>query len=714
MKAAEKTLQQILHSADQYVIPVFQRYYVWKEVDWERLWSDLEELCRPENLSQRHFLGSVVCVPELHQPGTVPGFQVIDGQQRLMTLSLLLCGMRAVAVERGWQELGQEIHENYLIHRFKKERERYKIFPRMRDRGSFLGLIDSQEVDRGSQIYKAYNYHLKRLDAGGYMAQVETLRRLFEVVTTRLDVVAITLTGENPFQIFKSLNSTGVDLEEGDLIRNHLFMGVSLAEQDAFDDKEWTPLEAYFEEKGKLDSKQLTGFLRDVLMMQGEYVGKNETFRTFERRNPLSSLKAREVVRDLIKKAKLYDIVRGVRPHADKGVEAALVLIRELGITSAYPAVLVLLDLHASKNLNAEDLAGALRAISGFVVRRIFCRLSSRTYGQWFCTVCKHLTQGDAASRLAAFLSSKGWPSDREFVEQFPHFKLYDSNSERVVLTRIERSIQNPSEPVGLDECWIEHVMPQTIAEDAEGKPWVDALGPAWQELHQQWLHTPGNLTLVGSEYNIKMQNQSFAKKRPVLAGSKVYMNKHFATVDSWCVEGIVARGRMLGELAAKIWVGPPVGKGIASDDEDAPDESPDAEDVVPLVLARLGGVKEEISCKGYKYQRLNDGHVVHVKYSRRHTSSPFWYGVKPGFLAEVDTCGCEDLVLVFADEGFARFPLHFLKKVMTNANKTENPDGTVEKYHLSVSEAPEYEMFTSASSPRVSLREYFRPLGTS
>ncbi len=170
--------------------------------------------------SRRHFLGSIVCISEKHQPGIVPGYQVIDGQQRLMTLSLLLCAVRNTAREKGWEELAAEVEEIYLIHKFKKSRERYKIFPRIRDRECYIALVDNQECNGDSQVNLAYKYQLDRLDKEGCSKSEDTLRKFFTVLTNQIDVVLITLEGENPYKIFKSLNSTGVDLGEGDLIRN--------------------------------------------------------------------------------------------------------------------------------------------------------------------------------------------------------------------------------------------------------------------------------------------------------------------------------------------------------------------------------------------------------------------------------------------------------------------------------------------------------------
>lgn len=557
MKASERTLQQLLHSSDQYVIPVFQRYYTWGTSNWEQLLEDVGELLETGADERRHFMGSIVTVPDGHQPGVVPAYQVIDGQQRLTTLSILLCVVRDVAAAQGWAELAAEVEENYLVHRFKKGRERYKVFPRLRDRGGYLSLVDRADAPAGGQIEAAHRHFAKRVEL---LASSEPdLRRFFTALITRLDFVAITLGAENPYKIFRSLNSTGVDLTEADLIRNHVFMSLPIDDQDGFDDTLWRDLESRFMREGKLSGRDFEAFLRDALMRDGTYVGRDGTFESFERKFAHGKFEPQAVVGDLVKLSKLYDVVRGATAHLDAEVEGALRAIRELNVTTAYPLVTALLERSNKNELPRADLLIVLRALASFVLRRFVCGLSSRGYSTWFVAACREL--GDPAKTVLAFLRAKGWPSDDEFRAKFVRFNLYQSKYDRAVLGALELAIQAKSEPVLLDGCSIEHVMPQTIDDgDDDGLAWIAALGEPWRPVHAEWLHTPGNLTLVGADYNSEMSNRQFEIKKPVLAGSKVYLNQHFNldALKAWSKEQIETRAGLLADLAIKVWPAPP------------------------------------------------------------------------------------------------------------------------------------------------------------
>jgi hypothetical protein len=226
--------------------------------------------------------------------------------------------------------------------------------------------------------------------------------------------------------------------------------------------------------------------------------------------------------------------------------------------STSYPLVLWLLMARQEGSLDDSELVRCLQMISSFVLRRYVCSESSRAYSRWFCVICKELgTTPEAA--LRAFFDGKGWPDDDRFTQAFIKLDLYQSKYCRAVLDGLELSQQRDSERVAIDKCSVEHVMPQTIEDDVDGEAWREMLGAEWRAAHAAWLHTPGNLTLVGHDYNSSMQNRAFPIKKPVLASSKVYLNKHFAaeTLAKWNAEQIAARTRELAKLAVAIWPRP-------------------------------------------------------------------------------------------------------------------------------------------------------------
>ena len=264
MKPSIQTLGQILYSPSQYVIPVFQRNYRWETAQWAKLWDSLEEIQKPTKKGN-HFMGFLVFVPGLAQPGQNTTFHLIDGQQRLTTLSLLLAAIRNVAREEGQEELADEIDQYYLVHPLKKGDQHYRLFPKDRDHDSYIAIISRKGTTAG-RVAEAVGYFEGKLSVPGSNS-ASRLRDLFDLVRQRLEFMCATLEAENAYNIFKSLNSTGVPLGQADLIRNFVFMHVVPEDQDEFDRELWTPLENRFaREDGTLDEDHFSRFFRDFLM----------------------------------------------------------------------------------------------------------------------------------------------------------------------------------------------------------------------------------------------------------------------------------------------------------------------------------------------------------------------------------------------------------------------------------------------------------------
>lgn len=556
MQAQPKTIREILHTGDQYIIPLFQRYYSWRKDHWERLrldvWSLVEDGAKPV-----HFLGPLVCHLPSKMPGSTTSFQLIDGQQRLTTLTILLSAVRDVARSRGLDELAEEITEDYLLFKRREGSERYKVLPRLGDREVLTAMVEGRDLASfaDSPVFQAWKYfqrhvqHLSRKDTG------KQLRRLIEVVTTRLNLVMVVIDSENPYEIFDSLNSTGLPLEESDLIRNFVFMDMPAAKQQAFDDQHWKPFEQLFAATGKEEAVDMTSFYRDYLRRDGRYTREDATFVDFKAAHEAAVKQPEELVATLRHYAQLDLTLRRPNMVADSALRSLLRQVEGMDISTAFPLLLNLLDRHAHGTLSREDLGGCILDLVSFVLRRSICGESTRAYGRWFVEAITLIRENPRAD-LQAYWLARRWPDDVVVRQRLPGFELYrrESTKTRAILERLEESFGH-REKVDLATLTIEHVMPQTITHNKNGKAWKEMLGEDWEAIQGEWLHTLGNLTLTG--YNVELSNSPFATKQVELAQSHLDINLHFAGLARWDAAAIRARGVQLTEKVIEFWPRP-------------------------------------------------------------------------------------------------------------------------------------------------------------
>jgi uncharacterized protein with ParB-like and HNH nuclease domain len=549
MKPSIQTLGHILYSPSQYVVPVFQRNYRWEKPQWEKLWENLIEIQGADKVGN-HFMGFLVFVPGLPQPGQNTTFYLIDGQQRLTTASILLAAVRNVANNAGQPELTQEVNDYYLIHPLKRGEQRYRVLPKDSDRDSFLAVVNGEPLANG-RIGDALAFFEDQI--ASYCDSDEArLRRVFNTVCQRFEFMCATLETENAYSIFKSLNSTGVPLGASDLIRNFVFMHLRPEDQDDFDKRLWRPLEERFaRDDGTLDEYFLSRFFRDFLMsIDGiGYVPLNATFERFEARYEATDFSPRDLAVVLTRNAAHYSVISGAVADADSKVTQALARLNDLESSTTYPILLALFERRASGVIDSEQLARAISMLSGFILRRYVCGESSRGYGRMFAGALGNL-QDDPLAGLGAYLTQRVWPDDRRFEAAFVEFPLYQRGYAREVLTALERT-RGHKEPADLERAQIEHIMPQTLTD-----AWRQELGKDADHLHSDWLHRPGNLTL--SAYNPELLNYPFATKRELYRQSNVSMTRELANYDRWTAEAISERGKKLAAEASQIWSGPP------------------------------------------------------------------------------------------------------------------------------------------------------------
>lgn len=557
MDAHVKTVRQILQSGDQFLVPFFQRHYSWRKEHWQRLLEDIVALV-DESPETNHFLGPLVCTPFHPVPGEVTPYQLIDGQQRLATVSVALAALRDTAKLANLESLSEEIHEDYLVHRRRKGLQRFKVLPRLGDRSDYESIIEGNPTGRATTtgLLGAYSFFKREWKKLAANDGEQALRRYLAAATARLSLVTITVAGENPYEIFESLNSTGLPLEEADLIRNFLFMQVPLDDQEEFQSARWEPFERRFDARDGYEKLSPTMFYRSYLMRDGNYCRNKAAYVAFKTQNLDRGTQPSDQVEELQRFAKFELWLWRPLTCDSPDLRLAFSQILALDITTAHPLLLHLLDRHEKGNIDRPTLLGCIADLASFVIRRSVCGESTRSYGRFFPTVVK-LLRTNPREDLREILLRQGWPDDKAFLPALVSFPIYkrERNKCRLLLEALETS-NGHKEEINLKLLTVEHILPQTIDSDTDDAAyWQRALAPTWRATHETWVHTIGNLTLTG--YNPELGTGTFPDKRAAFEESKVSLNDYFATQQQWTEQEIRQRGLKLARLVADMWPRP-------------------------------------------------------------------------------------------------------------------------------------------------------------
>lgn len=492
-------------------------------------------------------MGFLVFVPGLAQPGQHTHFHLIDGQQRLTTSSILMVAIRNVARTNGQHELADKIHNFYLVHPLEKADQHLRLLPKEHDHDNYRSIVlsNGQSVGRIAGALDYFEQKIGELSSD----DPQVLTTILNISLQRLEFMCATLEAENAYNIFKSLNSTGVPLGSSDLIRNFVFMHVPPDEQDDFDRECWADLEGRFSNAvGQLEEARFSRFFRDFMMRDGRYVSPKEVFSTFEERYESTDFSPKHLANELHVGAKHYSIINSEEPDENIDVTNELKSLNALDSSTTYPLLMVLFKRRSDGVINSSQLAHCTEMLSGFILRRLVCGLTSRSYGQMFVRALAK-DNGDCVAALEQFLLEKDWPDDNRFESAFITHPIYRGNYTKVVLEALERN-RGHKEVVDLRSSQIEHVLPQTL-----NAAWRNTLGPNADRIQAEFLHYPGNLTL--SAYNQELGNQSFESKKQRFELSNISLTRELTNHTVWDENSIMTRGRALAREASGIWIGP-------------------------------------------------------------------------------------------------------------------------------------------------------------
>jgi len=558
--AHETTLRELLEGAKQYRVPLYQRTYSWTDSQLERLWEDIRKLDdeRTEDPSLTHFIGSLVLAPSpANGPAGVSEYLVVDGQQRLITLSILLCAIRDHRAEHEDPDHRDRINQEYLINKYKPA-HRLKIVPTQADRPAYQACLDATPQAGGTdQIGAAYRYFAAQLAAVDDPDDPLDIERIEDAVISGMALVSVVAQpGDNVYRIFESLNNTGLKLTQADLLRNYLFMRLPTRGTAVYDSL-WFPLQQ------QLNSEELELLFWLDLVHRKPEVKQTDTYTGQQKR--LNRLHTEEDIEDEVRRfCRLGALLRTILHPEEEGdpeVRRRLSRLNAWGTTTVYPLLLHLLDRRAQGTATSEQIAAAMKYVESFFVRRLVIGRATANINRILLRVVTDMPADlpvDEAVRSYLSTGRKYYATDasvREAVRSIPFYLNGRAAQRKLVLLWLEESYGS-KEPVASDSLTIEHVLPQSptvewrqmLSEDLQGEE-------SFAEVHEALVHTLGNLTLTG--YNPELSNSSFLVKRARLAKSGISLNREIAAQKRWGRPEIYARADALAERIIANWPGP-------------------------------------------------------------------------------------------------------------------------------------------------------------
>jgi len=560
MKATEAKFLDFIKKSPQFVIPIYQRAYSWTEKECRQLWDDIVRTGQDDAVNA-HFIGSIVYIEKgLYQVTSHSPLLVIDGQQRLTSLSLLIAALAEELENHPIDNFEpvdgfspRKLRNYYLVNPEEDGERHYKLILSETDKESLIAVIDRRELPVDLSVRIKENYVLFKDLVGEYQGDIASICKGI----AKLVVVDIALSRDqdNPQLIFESMNSTGRELTQADLIRNFILMGLEPALQTRLYSEYWRPMELDFGQESY--GTHFDSFMRHYLTVKtGSIPRLGDTYDAFKihsRSNKVEGAGVEALVKDIRRFSRFY-CAMALGMEKDKHLSIAFHDLRELKVEVAYPFLLELYHDYGSDMLSREDFLAAIRLVEAYVFRRSVCSIPTNSLNKTFATFAKALKKDRYLESIRAhFLllpSYRRFPDDKEFQREFETRDLYNFRSRSYWLRRLEN--HERKESVRVNEYTIEHIMPQNKSLSEE---WKTILGPEWERVHETWLHTLGNLTLTG--YNSEYGDRPFEEKRDMPGGfrdSPLKLNRMLGQVEQWNEEAIKDRARWLSAQAVEVW----------------------------------------------------------------------------------------------------------------------------------------------------------------
>lgn len=582
MQAKKLPLLELISSGNcTFSIPVYQRYYDWKEPQCDKLFKDVTRII-DDNYIYSHFLGTIVNVLG-YKTSTFSEFILIDGQQRITSVILLLLALYNEIPEKNFKD---KIYYSYISNPHWEEASKIRLKLIEKDMQTYENLLNNknpQDDSNNTNIYKNYSFFKKEIQSSEYDAK-EILDALGKV-----EIVCIEISqDENPQLIFESLNSTGLSLLPSDLIRNYLLMQHEHEEQTILYKNCWALIEEY------IPNSKITDFVRDFLTMKnGKVTSKDKVYESFKAycQKNVTSLTRKEILEELLSYSEIYHWFINCNSPIES-INKLLKKLQTIKVTIVYPPLLYLFKTcFTYEKISYKDLIKILQVINSYFFRRLVCNFKTSGSNNTFASLAKiiHEKEEDTPyyEMICRFLLSKNgnniFPRDEEFKVSFISKKdFYASKLAKDTLFEIEK--YTSKEIVQEDDVQVEHIMPQTLT-----PRWIVSLGKKYSDIHKRCMNNIGNLTLT--KYNPELSNKSFSDKKEYYSKSNISITRKIRNFKVWNEYSIQNRGEKLFDTAKNIWI--------------IPEEFDYELDNKIINFSKEYNIMEDINVTGYKPKEL-------------------------------------------------------------------------------------------------------------
>ncbi|WP_121011090.1 DUF262 and DUF1524 domain-containing protein [Helicobacter pylori] len=537
---------------NQFVIPIYQRLYSWKKEQCEQLWDDIIKIGGNDKMNG-HFIGSILYVRDGITHFNNP-LLIIDGQQRLTTITLLLIALRNHLSDevKILEKFSREKIESYLINSNKDGDKKFRLILSESDKDTLLFLIDKNKRKPSKlsvKIVENFKFFEEQINKN-----TDKLETIFKGLEKLMIVwIALEKGKDDPQLIFESMNSKGIELTQTDLIRNYIVMETEIEKQEDFYNQYWRAMEEDFKQNETLFNK----FVRHYLTIKtGKIPNEKKVYEAFKDYQQKEGIEIEDLLKDLQKYCGYFCQI-AFKKEADKDLNKALSFLVDLEMDVIYPLLLELYSDYSDGVLSKQDFIPIIALTESYLCRRAVCGLGSNHLNKVFPSFTKNIDKKQylksIENHFGLLTGKQRFPNDLEFKDSFITIDFYNLKKCKYFLERLELENFDTKEPVDTKECNIEHIMPQTLTEE-----WKRDLGENFEAIHEKYRHTIGNLTLTG--YNQEYSNKSFQEKRDMEKGFKqspLRLNQSLRDLESFGEKKIEKRANDLADWALKIWTYP-------------------------------------------------------------------------------------------------------------------------------------------------------------